>query len=248
MKQILNAFYFALSYFSIIPVFVKNMEIKEETYKYTLFFLALVGAILGLIVIALNLFLNEFFNPLYSSFVVAVIYLFLYGFLHTEAICDVVDAWFASYSGKDVYKIMKESTIGAIGALYAFCFVLLKVGIITYVLYEKQYALFLIVCIFSRLNLIYLLEYYKFSKDSFLSLAFANGSVFTLKILSLIYLIFAFIIGSNVLLLFILSLLSFYFILKVLDKKFGFVNGDCLGFTLEHTELVLLNIGLMIIL
>lgn len=248
MKQILNAFYFALSYFSIIPVFVKNMEIKEETYKYTLFFLPLVGAILGLIVIALNLFLNEFFNPLYSSFVVAVIYLFLYGFLHTEAICDVVDAWFASYSRKDVYKIMKESTIGAIGALYAFCFVLLKVGIITYVLYEKQYALFLIVCIFSRLNLIYLLEYYKFSKDSFLSLAFANGSVFTLKILSLIYLIFAFIIGSNVLLLFILSLLSFYFILKVLDKKFGFVNGDCLGFTLEHTELVLLNIGLMIIL
>ena len=248
MKQILNAFYFALSYFSIIPVFVKNMEIKEETYKYTLFFLPLVGAILGLIVIALNLFLNEFFNPLYSSFVVAVIYLFLYGFLHTEAICDVVDAWFASYSGKDVYKIMKESTIGAIGALYAFCFVLLKVGIITYVLYEKQYALFLIVCIFSRLNLIYLLEYYKFSKDSFLSLAFANGSVFTLKILSLIYLIFAFIIGSNVLILFILSLLSFYFILKVLDKKFVFVNGDCLGFTLEHTELVLLNIGLMIIL
>ena len=248
MKQILNAFYFAISYFSIIPVFVKNMEIKEETYKYTLFFLPLVGAILGLIVIALNLFLNEFFNPLYSSFVVAVIYLFLYGFLHTEAICDVVDAWFASYSGKDVYKIMKESTIGAIGALYAFCFVLLKVGIITYVLYEKQYALFLIVCIFSRLNLIYLLEYYKFSKDSFLSLAFANGSVFTLKILSLIYLLFAFIVGSNVLLLFILSLLSFYFILKVLDKKFGFVNGDCLGFTLEHTELVLLNIGLMIIL
>ena len=248
MKQILNAFYFAISYFSIIPVFVKNMEIKEETYKYTLFFLPLVGAILGLIVIALNLFLNEFFNPLYSSFVVAVIYLFLYGFLHTEAICDVVDAWFASYSGKDVYKIMKESTIGAIGALYAFCFVLLKVGIITYVLYEKQYALFLIVCIFSRLNLIYLLEYYKFSKDSFLSLAFANGSVFTLKILSLIYLIFAFIVGSNVLILFILSLLSFYFILKVLDKKFGFVNGDCLGFTLEHTELILLNIGLMIIL
>ncbi|NCB13791.1 MAG: adenosylcobinamide-GDP ribazoletransferase [Erysipelotrichia bacterium] len=248
MKQILNAFYFSISYFSILPVFVKDMEIKEQTYKYTLFFLPLVGAILGFIVIGLNLFLNEFFNPLYSSFVVAVIYLFLYGFLHTEAICDVVDAWFASYSGKDPYVIMKESTIGAVGALYAFCFVLLKVGIITYVLYEKQYMLFLIVCIFSRLNLIYLLEYFKFSKESFLSLAFANGSVFSLKILSLVYLLFAFIVASNVLVLFILSLFSFYFILKILDNKFGFVNGDCLGFTLEHTELVLLNIGLMILL
>ena len=248
LKEILNAFYFALSYFSIIPVFVKDMQINDKTYKYTLVLLPLVGAILASIVIALNFLLNQFFTPLYASFVVAIVYLALYGFIHTEAIIDVVDAWFASYSGKDAYAIMKESTIGAIGALYAIAFVLLKVGIITYVLYEKQYALFLIVCIFSRLNLIYLLEYYKFSKDSFLSLAFANGSVFTLKILSLIYLIFAFIIGSNVLLLFILSLLSFYFILKVLDKKFGFVNGDCLGFTLEHTELVLLNIGLMIIL
>jgi adenosylcobinamide-GDP ribazoletransferase len=248
MKQILNAFYFTILYFTIIPVFVKDMEIKEETYKYTIFFLPLIGAILASIVIALTLFLNEFFNPLYSSFVAAVIYLFLYGFLHTEAICDVVDAWFASYSGKDPYKIMKESTIGAVGALYAFCFVLLKVGIITYVLYEKQYMLFLIVCIFSRLNLIYLLEYFKFSKESLLSLAFSNGSVFSLKILCLIYLIFAFSVGTNILLLFILSLLSFYFILKVLDKKFGFVNGDCLGFTLEHTELLLLNIGLMVIL
>ena len=55
----------------------------------------------------------------------------------------MVDAWFASYSGKDPYKIMKESTIGAIGALYAFGFVLLKVGIITYVLYiTRVYAFF----------------------------------------------------------------------------------------------------------
>ena len=248
MKQLLNAFFFALSYFSIIPVFVKNMEINNETYKYTLVLLPLVGAILASLVIGLNLGLNEFFNPLYSSFVCAVVYLALYGFIHTEAIIDVVDAWFASYSGKDAYKIMKESTIGAIGALYGVAFVLLKVGIITYVLYEKQYILFLIVCVFSRLNLIYLLGYFKFSKDSFLSLAFEYGGIFKLKIIALIYVIIAFLIGSNVLFLFVISLLSFYFILKVLDNKFGFVNGDCLGFTLEHIELVLLNIGLLLIL
>jgi adenosylcobinamide-GDP ribazoletransferase len=121
------------------------------------------------------------------------------------------------------------------------------VGIITYVLYEKQYILFLIVCVFSRLNLIYLLGYFKFSKDSFLSLAFQHGGVLQLKIFALIYLVLAFIFGTNVLLLFILSLASFYFILKILNNKFGFVNGDCLGFTLEHTELILLNIGLAII-
>lgn len=248
MKQLLNAFFFALSYFSIIPVFVKNMEINNITYKYTLALLPLVGAILASIVICFNLFFNQFFSPIYAAFVSSVIYLFLYGFIHTEAIIDVVDAWFASYSGKDAYKIMKESTIGAIGALYAFSFVLLKVGIITYVLYQKEYVLFLVVCTFSRLNLLYLLEYFKFSKDSFLSLAFQSVRIFRLKIYALIYIIIAFFIGKNIFIILLLSLLSFYFILKILNNKFGFVNGDCLGFTLEHTELIILNIGLALIL
>ena len=104
------------------------------------------------------------------------------------------------------------------------------------------------VCAFSRLNLIYLLEYFNFNKNSFLALAFQSAGVFKLKIYALVYVLLAFIFGANALILFVVSLFSFYFILKILNNKFGFVNGDCLGFTLEHTELILLNIGLAIIL
>ena len=247
MKTVLNAFYFALSYFSTIPVFVKNMEINNETYKYTLALLPLVGAIISAFVIVLNLGLSELFNPLYASFISAVVYLALYGFLHLEAVCDVVDAWFASHGGKDAYKIMKEPTIGAIGALYTFSFVLLKVGAITYLLYEEQYVLFFIICMFSRLNFIYLLGYFKFAKDSFLSLAFQDAGVGKVKFFSLLYIVFALFIGSYVLVLLFVSLLSFYLVLKKLDKQFGFVNGDCLGFTLEHVELILLNLALALV-
>ena len=80
MKQLLNAFFFALSYFSIIPVFVKNMEINNITYKYTLALLPLVGAILASIVICFNLFFHQFFSPIYAAFVSSGIYLFLYDF------------------------------------------------------------------------------------------------------------------------------------------------------------------------
>jgi len=239
---------FALSYFSIIPVFVKDMKIDNDTYKYTLALLPLVGAILASLVIGLNLLLNEFFNPLYSAFVSSILYLYLYGFLHLEAICDVIDAWFASYSGKDPYAIMKEPTIGAIGALYAFSFVLLKVGISTYVLYEEQYALFFAVLIFSRLNFMYLLGFFKFSKDSFLSLAFQGAGVGKVKVYALIYVIVLWFLLPSALVLLFISMVSFYFVLKILNKKFSFVNGDCLGFTLEHTELILLNIGLALVL
>jgi len=248
MKQVLNAFYFALSYFSIIPVFIKDMKIDNDTYKYTLALLPLVGAILASLVIGLNLLLNEFFNPLYAAFVASVLYLFLYGFLHLEAICDVVDAWFASYSGKDPYEIMKDPTIGAIGALYTFSFVLLKVGISTYILYEGQYALFFAILVFSRLNFMYLLGFFKFSKNSFLSLAFQGAGVGKIKIYTLIYVIIIWFFLPDTLVLFLISMISFYFVLKILNKKFSFVNGDCLGFTLEHTELILLNIGLALVL
>jgi len=248
MKQVLNAFYFALSYFSIIPVFIKDMKIDNDTYKYTLALLPLVGAILASLVIGLNLLLNEFFNPLYAAFVASVLYLFLYGFLHLEAICDVVDAWFASYSGKDPYEIMKDPTIGAIGALYTFSFVLLKVGISTYILYEGQYALFFAILVFSRLNFMYLLGFFKFSKNSFLSLAFQGAGVGKIKIYTLIYVIIIWFFLPYTLVLFLISMISFYFVLKILNKKFSFVNGDCLGFTLEHTELILLNIGLALVL
>ena len=247
MNIIINGFLFALSYFSIIPIFKKELDIKEETYKYTLFFFPLIGFLLAILTISINLFLTQFFHPIYSCIISAILYLFLYGFLHLEAVCDVADGWFASYSGKDVYKIMKEPTIGAIGAIYTFCFVLLKIAIISYILYEKQYGLFILAVVFSRLNLIYLLEYFDFNKNSFLALAFARGSVFNLKFLALFYIIACMFFTSNVISLFIISLLSFYFILKILAKKFSFVNGDCLGFTIEHTELILLNIGLMII-
>lgn len=247
MKQILNAFYFALSYFSMIPVFVKNMEINKQTYKYTLALLPLVGIILALIVLAVNYALGSVLYPLYAAFVSAVVYLFLYGFLHLEAVIDVVDAYFAKHGGKDAYTIMKESTIGAVGALYAVGFVLLKVGAITYLLYEEFYMAFLVILTFSRLNFIFLLGYFKFSKDSFLSQAFEDEGVGKVKLYSLLYVILAFILTSNVLVLFIVSLLAFYFILSKLDRHFGFINGDCLGFTLEHVELILFNLALILL-
>ena len=247
MKIVLHAFYFALSYFSSIPVWVKDMKIVNETYKYTLAFLPLIGIILACIVIGINLLLLEVFNPLYASFISAALYLFLYGFLHLEAVCDVVDASFAAHGGKDAYKIMKEPTIGAIGAMYAFGLALLKVGAITYLLYEKQYMLFLVVLMFSRINFIYLLGFFNFNKDSFLSLAFQDAGVTKVKLYALLYVFFAFLISSHVMILFISSLVLFYVILKRLNKKFGFVNGDCLGYTLEHVELILLNIALVLI-
>ncbi|RXJ98639.1 adenosylcobinamide-GDP ribazoletransferase [Arcobacter sp. CECT 8986] len=246
MRQLFNSFAFSLSYFTVFPVFVKDMTIDKNTFRDTLFFLPLIGLFISIITILISIFLSGFFHPLYASLVSAILSFCLYGFLHTEAITDVVDAWFASYSSKDAYKIMKESTIGAIGALATFCFVLLKVAIITYLLYEKKYEIIIITFMFSRLSLTYILPLFEFKKDSFMSQAFLAKGVNIVRVAILLFVVFALFLKSNALVFLFLALVFLYINLKILYKRFGFLNGDCLGCSIEITELLLLNIGFII--
>ena len=79
------------------------------------------------------------FPILYKAILCAILYLFLYGFLHLEAVCDTIDGYFASLSNKDVYEVMHEPQVGSIGAIGGFCFVLLKVLAISYLLYSESF-------------------------------------------------------------------------------------------------------------
>lgn len=245
MKNIFDTFLFTISYFSILPIFKKNLNLEDKNFKYIFLFFPIVGIILALLTIGLHKLLTLYFINIYASFICSVFYLLLYGFIHLEAICDVVDGYFAKHSGKDALKIMKESTIGAIGAIYTFCFILLKIAILTYLLYEHKYTAIFLVLLFSRLNLIFLIDSFRFEENSFLFKASKNLA--KLKIFSFIYILGALVFYSYSLYIFILSLFLFFIILKTLHKHFSFVNGDCLGFTLEHTELLLLNLLFVVI-
>lgn len=247
MRNTISALAFAISYFTVIPFHYKDINWDDNLYKNTLFFLPVVGLTLAVVSILVFMFLSSFVHPLYAAFVASVVYLFLYGFLHLEGMIDVIDAWFASYSDKDIYKIIKEPTIGAIGALATFAFVLLKVGILVYLFYEKKFDVIIISLMFSRLSLVYVVEFFDFSKNGFISKAYAHKEVGKIKIYTLFFVLFALFLSIKAIFLLAFGFLCFYFCLKIIDKRFGFVNGDCLGFSIETTELLLLNIGLVLL-
>ncbi len=115
MNSIYLGLKFVFSYFSIIPVkFKKDDDLSQkEVLNYTMFFLPLVGFVLGTITVVLYNFLDEV--PILGAIIASCIYFVLYGFIHTEAVLDIVDAIYAKHSGKDAYKIIKEPTVGAIG-------------------------------------------------------------------------------------------------------------------------------------
>lgn len=187
----------------------------------------IVGILLSLLIVLLFLILP--FPLLYKSILCSILYLFSYGFLHLEAVCDTIDGYFASLSNKDVYEVMHEPQVGSIGAIGGFCFVLLKVLAISYLLYSESFIALIIVMILSRMSLFFALDLKYHEKSHFIkSIQDSFQSPIWLKFLLLPF-----------------NLLT-KFILNVLKKKLGFINGDTLGFNIELQEIIYLNISILL--
>lgn len=221
-----NGLLYGISYFTTIPVKLKRFEADHSFYKGVVYSLPLSGLLLAIITCLLFLILP--FPTIYKAIFVSIIYLFFYGFIHLEAVADTIDGYFASLSGKDVHSIMKEPQIGAIGAIGTFCIVLLKILAIAYLLYCEMYIFILLAFILSRSTIFSALEL-EFHKESrFIeSLQSAYKSNIVLKTILL---------PLNVLTKVHLSFIK---------RKLGFLNGDTLGFHIEMTELLILNIGIL---
>lgn len=250
MRYFLDGIFLSFSYFSVLPLGSNIKKMHKMTYDGMLFGLPLVGLVIGLISAGLFLFLKGFMPLEYSAIVSACVYLVLYGFLHLEAVCDVVDAWYATLSGKDAYAIMKEPHVGAIGAIATFVLVLLKVSVVATLFYNGLAALVLAAIVFSRLGLAFSLNWFKLHKNSSFAQELkksAKGKLLVVMLLAYMILVYFALDVSSVVLFAVVSIIAFTLILRILKGKFGFLNGDCLGFTLEVVELILLNIGLMLL-
>ena len=192
-----------------------------------LFSLPLVGLILSFLIVLLFLVLP--LPTIYKAIFCSILYLFSYGFLHLEAVCDTIDGYFASLSKKDVYEVMHEPQVGSIGAIGGFCFVLLKVLAISFLLYSECYIALIVSLVLSRTSLFFALD-----------LEYHESSLFIKSIQE------AFKTSVFVKLLFLPFHIFTKSILKTLKKNLGFLNGDTLGFTIELQEIIYLNIAILL--
>jgi adenosylcobinamide-GDP ribazoletransferase len=228
----------SFSYFSLLPMpFKASDELShKEVLASMLLFFPLVGVVLGFSTLALYSLLE----PLswFGGIVSAIIYMTLYGFLHTEAVCDVADAIYASHSGKDAYLIIKEPTVGAMGVLFSTAIILLKVAGVVFLFLHDFFREFVATLIVSRLSLLLLFDVHTFRS----SFATQLKNTLTKPYLIGSFLIFS-LIGSmltaNFMPLLLIGLLLSLVISYLIKSKIGFVNGDVLGATLEGVEVLL---------
>jgi len=223
---LINGIKYSISYFSILPIKIGKFEANDDFYRGVLFGLPIVGLISAIITILFFVVLP--FPNLYKAILCSILYLFLNGFIHLEGVGDTIDGYFSSFGKKDVYEVMKEPQIGAIGAIGTFCFVLLKVLAISYLLFCEQYLFIVLALVLSRTSIFFALDL-KFHEESHFIHSLQNS----IKV-SMIFKV-----------LFIPIDILTKLILKKLKKQLGFINGDTLGFNIEVSEIVLLNIGVL---
>ena len=251
LKDIYLGLKFAFSYFTILPIsFSDNEDLtKSNIIKSLLFFLPFVGLVLGLITIFVYHLLEHL--DWLGAIISAIVYMLLYGFLHTEAIVDVADALYAKHSGKDdeeVYKIIKEPTIGAMGLLYGTIFVIAKTSVIVYTLLHGYFYELVLVLMFSRLAIVFNIMIFKsHSNSSFIALMKSNISSLFLAFTLLFYIAFYSVVMMNFDFV-LFCMVGIFFIstitIKWIKSHLGFVNGDVIGTSLELSEVI----GLIMIL
>jgi adenosylcobinamide-GDP ribazoletransferase len=240
VKNIILGLKFSFSYFSILFMpFKKSDDLYQNSVlKSMLFFFPFVGLVIGSLTIIILYFVSNlsYFGLILS----AVSYMVFYGFLHTEAILDVVDALYAKHGKKNSYKIIKEPTVGAMGVLFGGAFFLLKISALVYMFELNLIFQFLAIVMISRLILVFNIKFSNFHKKSyFLKLLQKNTSY---KLLFYIFFIYCsigyFLVSYQIFLVIIPTILISYLTIKFLNKKLGFTNGDIMGVSLEVSELI----------
>ncbi|WP_419764862.1 MAG: adenosylcobinamide-GDP ribazoletransferase [Arcobacter sp.] len=246
MNNFILGFKFALSYFTILPVKFKEEDdlSKKEILSFMLFSLPLLGLILGFITLVLYHFLADL--SWFGAIICAVLYMILYGFIHTEAIIDVVDAIYAKHSGKDAYEVIKEPTIGAMGVLYAFGFFTLKIAGIVYLFINDYLFEFVAIIIISRLMLLFVIKTFEFKSTFVNQLKESLSKNIFFSAIIIFTLLNIFLIGFKAIVIIILAFVFSYFIALFIKKNVGFLNGDALGTILEISE-ILLVISVLIV-
>jgi adenosylcobinamide-GDP ribazoletransferase len=223
----INGMIYGISYFTTLPISVDKFHANKNFYQGVLFSLPIVGIVLSVLIIIF--YSLSPFNNVYSAIVSSILYLFLTGFLHYEAVADTIDGWYASLSNKNIYDVMHEPQVGSIGAIGMISFMILELSALVYCFYEECFFIIFFAFVLSRVGVYFALSFEYHIKSKFI--ISLKQSVGELKYLEII--LFPIKIFVN-------------YILNILKKRIGFLNGDTLGFLIVVLEIVILNIGLLV--
>ena len=230
----MTAFLMAWNFLTIIPL-GNNFTFEMDKFSRSMMFYPLVGAILGVILTLTYLLLHPFIPSTHLHVILFTLLVVMSGAIHLDGFSDSVDGLFVEKSR--VLEVMKDPHVGAMGMIFTFTFLLFKLS--SFILLEQMSYLIIILAL-SRYNAVFAIYFFEYvssgfskgAKEHFQTKDFLLSSLF----IGLLVLYF-----EHGIYLLLSSLATLYLIKLLFYKKIDGFSGDVYGFSIEVSELMMLN-------
>lgn len=234
-----------------LPVPGKPTYDSEELGRSFKFF-PIVGMIIGIILYATAMGLSQFIGDRYAiAILVVLMEVVVTGGLHLDGLADTFDGIFSYRSKHRMLEIMKDSRLGANGAIALMLSFMLK----TFLIAEAGFGVLLIMPVLGRLNSVVNAAVAPYARATGMGKSIVantdKAGVITAAILSGLFIFGSLgIIGGTLagwisILLVVMGLGVFF--AKLMERKIGGVTGDTLGAVVELTEAVVLLAACMMV-
>ncbi len=237
MSNMLKGFSLAISMLTIIPFF-KIHNFSKGINGYAAMFYPLIGFLIGSLLWGIFLILDTTLAPTHIGIIIFSLWVLITGALHVDGLSDTIDGLFVDK--RKALEVMKDSHVGGMGMVFSVVFLILKAS--TLAVFDAFYLL-PIILMYSRFNALLAIFFFPYISE--------NGmGTFIKKEVKFIHVLIAFcyvlLLSINFIELFIISLVILFLIKLFFIKRYGGFSGDIYGFTIEISELVLLNAVLLL--
>ena len=235
------SFLLALQFLTIIPLKTKRLD--EKKIVSSMIYFPLVGMLLGGVLIALNYFSSLLSLPLISVNIILVISLaILTGGMHLDGLSDTVDGFASGRDKEGMLEIMRDSHIGAIGALGIFSILLLKLAFLHSIDMDSKFPALILMCCLSRWSLVFCTFLFPYARKDGKARIYVQGVNFKILVLALIITLSGtFVFGGfkGIVVFFVVTAVT-YLAGRLINKKISGITGDTLGALCELNEVVVL--------
>jgi len=245
----MKSFILMIQFLTRIPIPIELDVTKEDFQKGPVYF-PVIGMIIGCILYTLYHISNGHISPLLLALIIVVAEVLITGGLHLDGLSDTFDGIYSNRDKERMLEIMKDSRLGANGALALFFFMLLKIALIMELNPEWAMLVIITMPVIGRFNILVACRFSKYAREDGMG-NFFIGKVSNFKLFLGFMMTLAFVVGVGnyelellILLVGSLGFVSYY--IQHVKKKIDGMTGDTLGALCELTEIVVLGIAVLL--
>ena len=256
MIKILHRFFYAWLFLTKLPA-PPLPKAKNEDWGRIAPYFTLIGFILGFVLYFFaKVFINFKLPVLFSSLLVLLIWVLITGGLHLDGLMDTFDGIGCQDKNRKL-EAMKDSRIGAFGAIGGIFVILFKLTALCTILVNKLFFVIVISLALARLIVVYSFTFFSKNKDSGISSSLLLSGIkkpedLLVNILTFVFFLIVCRAGLILPLHFyiIMFILIAFFICLIwsywLNNHFKGHTGDTFGALIELSEVTVLSLGVIL--